>query len=67
MPLTTALYVREDTVEFATRMARALCKRVGKPVYVGWSGEMSGVAGTVEEEVQGWREVVDVVVGSVGK
>lgn len=47
-------------------MARVLCKRVGKPVYVGWSGEVSGVAGTVEEEVQGWRGVLDVVMGVVG-
>ncbi|KAI9783113.1 MAG: hypothetical protein M1839_004282 [Geoglossum umbratile] len=67
VPLTTPLYLREGTVEFATRMARVLCRRTGKPVYVGWSGEVEGVAGTVEEEVQGWRLVVDVVMEVVGK
>jgi len=57
--LSTALYTRNSSIDFTTRV----------PVYVGGTVNF-GVAGmgpTVEEEVEGLKGVVDVVLAEVGK
>ncbi|TGZ83061.1 hypothetical protein EX30DRAFT_297687, partial [Ascodesmis nigricans] len=66
-PLSTVLYLREDTVETATRLAKILVKRCGKPVYLGCNmkfGNM-GRGGDVEEEMEGVKAVVETVVAKV--
>ncbi|KAF2816582.1 uncharacterized protein BDZ99DRAFT_458436 [Mytilinidion resinicola] len=64
-PLSTPLYTQGSTLDFATRLARVLAKKVGKPVYVGNSVSFAGagMGGTVEEEMEGFRRCVEVVVG----
>ncbi|KAF6835778.1 hypothetical protein CPLU01_04055 [Colletotrichum plurivorum] len=62
-PLSTAIYSVESTLEFTTRMAKLLAKRAGMPVYVGCSVNLGGSAMglSVEEEMEAFRAVVDVV------
>ncbi|KAG0135226.1 hypothetical protein HOY82DRAFT_668079 [Tuber indicum] len=66
-PLSTAIYVRESTLETATRIAKILAKRTGLPVYVGnsMSFASAGMGGGGMEEVEGVKGVVEVVCGEV--
>jgi hypothetical protein len=52
-------------VDFATRLAKVLARKTAKPVYVGNSISFAsaGMGGTVEEEMEGFRRCVEVVVG----
>jgi hypothetical protein len=61
--LATPLYTYESSVEFTTRLAKLLARKVGKPVYVGNSISFAsaGMGGTVEEEMEGFKKVVEVV------
>lgn len=66
-PLSTALYIREETIETATRIAKILVRRCERPVYLGCDmkfGSM-GRGGDVEEEMEGVRAVVEAVVQKV--
>jgi hypothetical protein len=56
-------------VEFTTRLARLLARKTDKPVYVGnsMSFASAGMGGTVEEEIEGFKKVVAVVIGEVEK
>lgn len=47
------------------RLAKVLARRVGKPVYVGNSMSFAnaGMGGTVEEEMEGFKRCVEVIVG----
>jgi len=61
------LYIREDTLEMATRVAKILAKRTRRPAYVGCSVNFSsaGRGGNVDEELEGIRGVVEAVVKKV--
>jgi len=63
--LTTLIYIHEESVEFTTRVAKALCRRLGRPVYVASSVSISGAGagGSVSEELESWKRVVDAVLG----
>lgn len=66
--LSTALYTRDSSIDFTTRTAKILARRTGMPAYVGGSVSFGGGYGmrpTVEEEVEGLKAVVDVVVREV--
>ena len=65
--LSTPLYTYESSIEFTTRLAKLLARKTGKPVYVGNSVSFAsaGMGGTVEEEMEGFRKVVNVVVEEV--
>ncbi|RDL40431.1 ARM repeat-containing protein [Venustampulla echinocandica] len=67
--LSTPLYTHESTLEFTTRLAKLLAQRTQKPVYVGNSISFAdtGMGGTVEEEMEGFRKVVEVVTDEVKK
>jgi hypothetical protein len=67
--LSTPLYTHESSVEFTTRMAKLLARKTGKPVYVGnsMSFASTGLGGTVEEEIEGFKKVVEVVINEVEK
>ncbi|KAI9701089.1 MAG: hypothetical protein M1836_001758 [Candelina mexicana] len=67
--LSTPLYTRESSLETATRLAKLLARKMGKPVYVGSSISFAGggMGGTVEEEMEGFERIVDVVLGVVGR
>jgi hypothetical protein len=67
--ISTPLYTFESSVEFTTRLAKLLARKTGKPVYVGNSISFAsaGMGGTVEEEMEGFKEVVEVVMIEVRK
>jgi len=52
-----------ETVEFAVRLARVVARSTGKPTYVGNSASFAsaGRGGDVEEEMRGFRKIVDVI------
>lgn len=66
-PLSTPLYTYESSIEFTTRLARLLARKTGKGVYVGNSISFAsaGMGGTVEEEMEGFKKVVEVVMSEV--
>ncbi|KAK3062667.1 hypothetical protein LTS18_003594 [Coniosporium uncinatum] len=68
-PLSTALYPQSTTVDFATRIARILARRSGKPTYVGnsMSFAAAGLGGAVEEEMEGLNRVIEVVMAEIAK
>ncbi|KAF2442965.1 hypothetical protein P171DRAFT_363035 [Karstenula rhodostoma CBS 690.94] len=68
-PLSTPLFTPPNTLDFTTRLAKVLTRRLKKPVYVGNSISFAsaGMGGTVEEEMEGFKRVVEVVMGLVNK
>ncbi|PVI00162.1 hypothetical protein DM02DRAFT_527605 [Periconia macrospinosa] len=60
----TPLFTQTSTIDFTTRLAKVLARKLGKPVYVGNSMSFAnaGMGGTVEEEMEGFKQVVEVVV-----
>ncbi|KAK5116512.1 hypothetical protein LTR62_008061 [Meristemomyces frigidus] len=68
-PISTPLYSAPASQDFSTRLAKLLVRKTGKLCYVGGSLNMSNASagGTVEEEIQAFRAVVDVVVAEVMK
>lgn len=56
-------------MEFTTRLAKLLARKTKKAVYVGNSISFAsaGMGGTIEEEMAGFRKVVEVVMEEVGK
>lgn len=67
--ISTPLFTYESSLEFTTRLAKLLARKAGKPVYVGNSISFvgTGMGGTVEEEMEGFRKVVEVVMDEVRK
>jgi hypothetical protein len=67
LTLSTPLYTYESSVEFTTRLAKLLARKTRKPVYVGnsMSFASTGMGGTVEEEMEGFKKVVEVVMDAV--
>ena len=58
--ISTVLSTTPGTIEYATRLAKILARRLNGPVYVGCSVFVEGM--TTEEEMEGLREVVGKVV-----
>ncbi|KAI8713322.1 hypothetical protein NCS52_01276200 [Fusarium sp. LHS14.1] len=62
-PLSTTLYSSESSVEFTTRLSKLLARRTQLPVYV--SNSMSfadaGMGGTIEEEMEAFKTIVQIV------
>jgi Proteasome assembly chaperone 4 len=67
--ISTPLFTHESSLDFTTRLAKLLARKSGKPVYVGNSISFAGagMGGTVEEEMQGFKKVVEVVMEEVRK
>lgn len=61
-PLATTIYSVEATLEFTARLAKILAKKTQMPVYVGNSISFAntGLGGTVEEEMEAFKKVVEV-------
>lgn len=61
-PLSTTIYSVEATLEFTTRLAKILAKKTGMPIYVGNSISFAstGLGGTMEEELEAFKQVVAV-------
>jgi len=67
--ISTPLYSYESSLEFTTRLSKLLARKLNKPVYVGNSISFAtaGMGGTVEEEMEGFKKVVEVVMQEVKK
>ena len=65
-PMSTALYTAPSSLDFTTRMAKVLTRRLKKPCYVGGSINLSMAAGggSVDEEMEAFRCVVDTVISA---
>ncbi|GAO20070.1 uncharacterized protein UV8b_05957 [Ustilaginoidea virens] len=61
-PLATTLFASEPSVEFTTRLAKLLARRVQLPVYVtnSMSFANTGMGGTVEEEMEAFKDIAQV-------
>ncbi|PHH90307.1 hypothetical protein CDD83_4045 [Cordyceps sp. RAO-2017] len=62
-PLSTTLFSHEPTLEFTVRLAKLIARRTQLPTYVTNSISFAdaGMGGTVEEEMEAFRSIVDVV------
>ncbi|KXJ93252.1 hypothetical protein Micbo1qcDRAFT_174338 [Microdochium bolleyi] len=62
-PLSTTIYHVEATLEFTTRLAKILVRKTSMPVYVANSISFAntGLGGTVEEEMEAFKQVVALV------
>ncbi|KAI4842477.1 hypothetical protein E4T44_07288 [Aureobasidium sp. EXF-8845] len=68
-PLSTPLYTLPSSLDFADRLAKTLARRTGLQVQVGSSVNFSsaGNGGSVEEEMEAFRQLVAVVLREVEK
>ncbi|KAK3939588.1 hypothetical protein QBC46DRAFT_342429 [Diplogelasinospora grovesii] len=66
-PLSTPLLTVEPTIELTTRMAKLLARKTQLPTYVGnsMSFASTGLGGTVEEEMEAFKQVVQLVVAKL--
>ncbi|KAI9709050.1 MAG: hypothetical protein M1820_003496 [Bogoriella megaspora] len=66
-PLSTPLYTISSTLDFTTRLAKLLARRTNRPTYVGNSVSFAGagLGGTVEEEMIGFTQTVEIVMSEV--
>lgn len=67
--LAAPLCTYETSIDYTTRLAKLLARKSGRPVYVGSSMSFSsaGMGGTVEEEMEGFKKVVEVVLEAISK
>ena len=67
--MSTPLYTLPSSLDFTTRMAKLLVRRTNRPCYVGSSVDLSGAVGggTVDEEMEAFRAVVQTVEAEVTK
>lgn len=57
--ISTTLSSSGSSIDYATRMAKILARKMRQPVYVGCSMNFAGT--TAEEEMEGFTTVVDQV------
>lgn len=67
--MSTPLYTLPSSLDFTTRMAKILARKTKIPCYVGSSINLGTAAGggTVEEEMEAFRLIVDVAMKGVEK
>ncbi|OCT50870.1 hypothetical protein CLCR_09229 [Cladophialophora carrionii] len=58
--ISTALSTSGSSIDYATRMAKILARKMKRPVYVGCSMKIAGT--TAEEEMEGFTAIVDQIV-----
>jgi hypothetical protein len=66
-PLSTPLCTVGPTLEFTTRLAKLLARKTQRPTYVGNSISFAstGLGGTVEEEMDAFKKVVEVTLSQL--
>jgi Proteasome assembly chaperone 4 len=66
-PLSTPLCTVEPTFELTTRLAKLLAKKTRLPVYVGnsMSFASAGLGGTMEEEMEAFKQVAGLVLSKL--
>ncbi|KAJ5682875.1 hypothetical protein N7462_006040 [Penicillium macrosclerotiorum] len=60
--ISTTIYSTPSSIEYTTRVAKILARRIKMPVYVGCSIDPNGLSLTVEEEMEGLKQIVNTVV-----
>ncbi|KAI0994532.1 hypothetical protein K3495_g13649 [Podosphaera aphanis] len=67
--ISTPLYTEEVSLDFTSRLAKLLARKLQTQVYVGNSISLSnsGLGGTVEEEMACFKKVVKVIMNEVEK
>ncbi|KAG6019956.1 hypothetical protein E4U40_006536 [Claviceps sp. LM458 group G5] len=67
-PLTTTLFSSESSLDFTKRLAKLVAIRAQLPVYVMNSVSFANTAmgGTVEEEMEAFKRVVEVILDKLG-
>ena len=70
-PISTALYSSAASIDYATRTAKILARRMQRPVYVGCSVDVLGMTMmegmTVNEEMEGFRKMIETVMAEFEK
>lgn len=66
-PLSTPLYTLPSSLDFTTRIANVLARKASMPCYVGSSVNLSSAAvgGSVEEEMEAFRLIVEVAMRAI--
>ena len=62
--LSTALYTVPTSIDFATRTAKIVARRTGKPTYIGCNVELGST--TVEEELAAVKAAIDGILRIIG-
>ncbi|KAM5359132.1 hypothetical protein ACJZ2D_014705 [Fusarium nematophilum] len=65
VPMGSFVYALPNSVEFTARLAKLLARKTQLPVYVSNSISLAnaGMGGTVEEEMEAFKAIVNVVLG----
>ncbi|QGA15000.1 hypothetical protein EYB26_002656 [Talaromyces marneffei] len=59
--ISTILCNSPGSIEYATRTAKVLARRTKLPVYVGCNMDPVSTGTTVEEEMEGFKKIVDTI------
>ena len=62
--ISTILCNAGGSIEYATRTAKVLARRTELPVYVGCNIDPVSTGTTVEEEMEGFKKIVDAIMTS---
>ncbi|KAJ5704154.1 hypothetical protein N7493_011292 [Penicillium malachiteum] len=65
--ISTTIYTTPASIEYTTRVAKILARRTSKPIYVGCSIDPNGLGLTVEEEMEGLTQIVNVIAEKIGQ
>lgn len=59
--ISTTLYTSPGSIDYATRAAKILARRMNVPVYVGCNIDPVVTGSTVEEEMEGFSKMIDTI------
>jgi len=67
MPLCASLFEELQTMDFTTRLAKAIAKRSAKPTYVASSVDLSNVGKThdASDDVIAFKAVIDAIMSAL--
>jgi hypothetical protein len=57
-PISTAIYSVPASIDYATRTAKILARRLTRPVYVGCSVDVQSMGVTADEEMEGFTKMI---------
>ncbi|KAJ5099903.1 hypothetical protein N7532_006904 [Penicillium argentinense] len=60
--IATTIYTSPSSIEYTTRVAKIITRRIGMPIYVGCSIDTNALGLQVEEEMEGLTHIVNLVV-----
>ncbi|KAH8698898.1 hypothetical protein BGW36DRAFT_396540 [Talaromyces proteolyticus] len=60
--ISTALFTSPGSIDYATRTAKILARRMNIPVYVGCNIDPVLTESTIEEEMEGFSKIIDTII-----